>query len=257
MSCRVKRKLLRDMARMSVDSDVESTDVDTSLERSAKRRSGVTFDDCLSNERKLEIRSHDGCGASVGSRRLSESKLSEYSCDKHEKQKPHTRLSAKTGSSHSVRRTVKTVSAGSDSDDDVTANVCFSKKRAKHSEKVRKVRFQSQASKYYMCNSDSDMGSSSPTRRAKDNVKERKERKIRWHFQRDKTPMSEYDSDDDVPLAKCKNTRQSLKFSKNVRKVCSHSQHDKTIVSEYTSDDSDDDASLVQTAKIARRKPSR
>ena len=108
MSCRVKRKLLRDMARMSVDSDVESTDVDTSLERSAKRRSGVTFDDCLSNERKLEIRSHDGCGASVGSRRLSESKLSEYSCDKHEKQKPHTRLSAKTGSSHSVRRTAKT-----------------------------------------------------------------------------------------------------------------------------------------------------
>jgi len=69
----------------------------------------------------------------LGSRRLSESKSSEYSCDEHEKRKPHTRLSAKTGSSHSVRRTAKTVSAGSDSDDDVTANVCSSKKRAKHS----------------------------------------------------------------------------------------------------------------------------
>jgi len=37
------------MARMSVDSDVESNDVDTYLERSEKRRSGVTFDDRLSN----------------------------------------------------------------------------------------------------------------------------------------------------------------------------------------------------------------
>jgi len=63
MSSRVKRKLLSDMARMSVDSDVESNDVDTSHERSAKRRSGVTFDDRLSTERKSEIRSHNGRGA--------------------------------------------------------------------------------------------------------------------------------------------------------------------------------------------------
>jgi len=56
---------------------------------------------------------------------MSESKLNEYSCDKHKKRKPHTRVSAKTGSSHSVHRTAKTVSAGSDSDDDVTANVCY------------------------------------------------------------------------------------------------------------------------------------
>jgi len=133
MSSRAKRKLLSDMALMLVDSDVESNDVDTSHERSAKRRSGVTFDDRLSNERNSEIRSHNGRGASVASRRLSESKFCEYSFDEHEKRKPHTRLSAKTGSSHSVRRTAKTVSAGSDSDDDVTANVCSSKKRAKHS----------------------------------------------------------------------------------------------------------------------------
>jgi len=174
MSSRVKRKLLSDMARMSVDSDVESNDVDASHERSAKRRFGVTFDDGLSNERNSVIRSHDGRDASFGSRRLSESKLSDYSFDEHEKRKPNTHLSAKTGSSHSVHRTAKTVSAGLDSDDDVTANVCSSKKRAKHSEKERKSRSRSQASKCYTCNSDSDMGSSSPTRRAKDSVKERK-----------------------------------------------------------------------------------
>ena len=90
-------------------------------------------------------------------------------------------------------------------------------------------------------------------------IKERKERKIRSHFQRDKTPVSEYDSDDDAPLAKCKSTRQSFKFraKSEERKIRSHSQRDKTIVSEYTctSDDSDDDDSLAQTAKVARRKP--
>jgi len=150
---------------------------------------------------------------------------------------------------------LRKLSAGSDSDDDVTANVCSSMKRTKHSEKERKSRSHSQASKYYTCYSDSDMGSSSPTRRTKDSVKERKERKIRSHFQRDKIPESECDSDDDAPLAKCNSTRQSPKFSEKERKIRSHSQRDKTIVSEYTSDNSDDDDSLAQTAKVARRKP--